>query len=409
MTRIIGLDIGKHGKAVGWLIDELHRPLSAYYQAHQKDYFTIYPTNDGIDFLLKLEPDGIVMEPTGSWYSSIWGRVGKVYGIPVYWVGHADLHGQRKHFDFKNKYDQIDALVLASCYFDDSWVNRFGEKHWLKSYRSEVLEPVRELFWEYRQLLKLRTVLVQQLKQRCAYEFPEIAGDDWHQSETKGTTPIIRWLAGKSKTGKKSKKYPKSVAVRLGIDLTDYTENHANLTITVELALFEIEQMLTRLLDRPEFAPYIEVFKSYGIGPGVCACLLLRTYPLERFLNNGQVVIDMIEHPDGRITKQHKSLRWFQAFLGFTRYHAQSGDEDDIKFGGSKVCRALLFQSFKPRLTRGHTEKTAHFRWEGDKADLYVEKYLNLRNGGVTGHDAVIRCLFMITRHIFYDLVKAIL
>ena len=105
-------------------------------------------------------------------------------------MGQADLKGQRSHFGFSNKYDKNDALCLAASYFDPYFINKDGSKRFLRGYRIKEIQAVRELVLELEQLDKLRTTLVNQLRQRFALEYPEAAAQTWHTNDH-GMTPIV--------------------------------------------------------------------------------------------------------------------------------------------------------------------------------------------------------------------------
>jgi hypothetical protein len=77
--------------------------------------------------ILELKPLGIVMEPTGIWYSNFWKHLATFHKIPIYWIGHGDLAAQRKSYGFRNKRDDEDAFALALTYFDDRFVNVYGK------------------------------------------------------------------------------------------------------------------------------------------------------------------------------------------------------------------------------------------------------------------------------------------
>ena len=129
MNRIVGLDVGR-GSAVLCCLDEFPDNIQQHYKKlrKQKKFTKVDCTRAGVEKLLSLRPTGIVLEPSGHWYSHIWVSVAKANDIPIYWIGHTDLAGQRKHYGFTNKRDEEDALCLAACYFDRQFIDINGNK-----------------------------------------------------------------------------------------------------------------------------------------------------------------------------------------------------------------------------------------------------------------------------------------
>ncbi len=68
------------------------------------------------------------------------------------------------------------------------------------------------------QLQKLRSGLIAQLRQRLAYEFPEIVRHKMEISPVRGFTRIIGWLAGVHQEKRYDNKYACSVAHELNIE-----------------------------------------------------------------------------------------------------------------------------------------------------------------------------------------------
>ena len=116
--RIIGLDIGR-GVAVACLLEHFPVNIQQHYKQlkRNKQFYKLTTSQAGVDKFLSLEPDGIVLEPTGHWYSHFWVTVAKAHNTDIYWVGHSDLDKQRGSYGFTNKRDEEDALCLAACYF----------------------------------------------------------------------------------------------------------------------------------------------------------------------------------------------------------------------------------------------------------------------------------------------------
>ena len=126
--RIIGLDIGR-GVAFACLLESFPVNIQRHYKnlKNQKKFYKLTTSQSGVDRLLSLSPDAIVLEPSGHWYAHFWVTVAKAYRIDIYWVGHSDLDKQRGSYGFTNKRDEEDALCLAATYFDDRFIDENGK------------------------------------------------------------------------------------------------------------------------------------------------------------------------------------------------------------------------------------------------------------------------------------------
>ena len=194
--RIIGLDVGRGSAVLCCLSEFPSNILRAYRQLRkERKFYKVKCDRAGADLLLSLQPNGIVLEPSGHWYSHFWVTLAKHHGIAIYWVSHTDLYCARGEYGFKNKRDAEDALSLAATYFDTSFQDDRGNKRYLNYYQNELVVNMRELFLAKEQLQKLRTNLIAQLRQRLSYELPEIATSTLQISNARGYTPLIYWLA----------------------------------------------------------------------------------------------------------------------------------------------------------------------------------------------------------------------
>ncbi len=239
--RIIGLDVGR-GSAVLCCLEKFPDIILQHYRLlkRKKKFYHVKCSKAGVDKLRSLNPDGIVLEPSGHWYSQFWVAVAKTYSIKIYWVSHTDLYCARGNYGFGNKRDEEDALCLAATYFDPQFIDDEGRKRYLNYYQNELVANLRELFLAKEQLQKLRTNLVTQLRQRLSYEFPEAAISSMEISKVREFTPLIYWLAKNNTNTRYDNKYKLSIAHELGITITDYTRNHASTIIEVEHAIVGI-------------------------------------------------------------------------------------------------------------------------------------------------------------------------
>lgn len=396
---IIGLDIGKHGNAVACPLLAMPENILQHHDSEDSVFLHLTSSKKSIRELLDLDPTGLVMEPTGGWYSAFWHRVAEVYHIPVYWMGHADLKGQRSHFGFPNKYDKNDALCLGASYFDPYFINKDGSKRFLKGYRIKEIQSVRELVLELEQLDKIRTTLVNQLRQRFALEYPEAAAQSWGVNE-KGMTPIIEWLIGKNHHGRRINHYHNSIANSLGIDISEYSLKHGGAINDIERRRMETEMMLWEAMNQECFIPYLKAFKGFQWGLGMEALTLMKVYPFEKFLVDGFPVVEWVKTKNNGRQKRHRSLQQFQSYLGLSRRVEQSGDKEHIKWFNSKMMRSHYYIWCMARICpqpprRLDTEigKKLGDKWDNMKATKQAK-----------GKDAIMRLCFYATRLLFNQL-----
>ncbi|MEL4897695.1 IS110 family transposase [Crocosphaera sp. Alani8] len=358
------------------------------------------PTKKSIRDLLQLKPTGLVMEPTGGWYSGFWHRVAEVHNIPVYWMAHAELKGQRSHFGFPNKYDENDSLCLAASYFDPYFINKDGSKRFLKGYRIKEIQAVRELVLELEQLDEIRTALVNQLRQRFALEYPEAAAQSW-QVDKEGYTPIIKWLIGKNNHGKRVNHYNNSVANSLEIDISDYSINHASAIHDLERRRIETEGMLWDALEQDCFTPYRKAFSEFNWGIGMQSLVLSKVYPFDKFLVNGFPIIEWVETRNNGKQKRHRSLQQFQSYLGLSRRIEQSGDKESLRWFNSRVMRAHFYIwcmcricPSPPRRLETEIGRKLGAKWDTMRQEKKAK-----------GKDAIIRLTFYAT-HLLFNKLK---
>lgn len=398
-NRILGLDVGR-GSAVLCCIDEFPSNILQHYKqlCNSKQFFKVDCSRAGVEKLLSFKPTGIVLEPTGYWYSQFWVTVAEKYGIDIYWIGHNDLDKLRGNYGFTNKRDEEDALCLAASYFDDRFIDIHGQKRFLKLSANQAITRVRELFNAKEQLQKIRTGLIAQLRQRLSYEFPEAARHTMKISEVKGYTPIIHWLATGIKNARYDNKYKLSVAPELGITISDYTRDHAQTIITLELRITQTVLAIALAINLPEFDGYNAVFDRFGFGLNIRALLLFNLFPFEKFLVSGKPWVEY-QPSLGKLQKRHRSLRKFQAFCGMSYKYRKSGDIVKRSFHGNGIIRSHLYIWAVCTLSR--TKNIKHNALRQELSDRYQE----LRKS-VKGKDALNRILFKLTRMIFYELVK---
>ncbi|MGK7898217.1 MAG: hypothetical protein AB4372_32520 [Xenococcus sp. (in: cyanobacteria)] len=304
--KILGLDIGR-GSAVACLLDSFPVNIQKHYKKlkRDKEFYKLTTDSKGLKNFLELKPDAIILEPTGHWYSHFWVNVANKNSIQIYWVGHSDLDKQRGSYGFTNKRDEEDALCLAASYFDGRFIDEQGNKRFLNYYygQDEAITRIRETFLEKEQLAKLRSGLVAQLRQRLAYEYPEIVKYYMKISSLRGFTPIIGWLAGSHQDRRYDSKYSRSVVHELDIKISDFTRSHCKNIVEIETRITQCYDKLDELIKLPDFETYLRVFDKFGFGLDNKVLLLYQCYPFDKFLINNKAWIEY-EESKGKLQKR---------------------------------------------------------------------------------------------------------
>lgn len=404
--QIVGLDVGRNTCVAVSLSEFPAIPLK-HFASIRNECIRLNADRSGVEKLMALKPDGIVLEPTGSWYSAFWKDVANFFSIPLYWVGHADLAHQRGAYGFKNKRDDEDAFCLACTYFDDRFINKLGEKRYLR-FEPEVM-AIRQKFLELEMLDKHRTAGINQLRQRLCREFPEAAEQRIVESEKLGFSPFLGWLAGEYSYSRGENKYNKSIAKDMGIAIQSFTRNHARRLVQIERESSEIELEMIQLMNTDEFYPYLQVFKRFGFGTRNQVILLTQIYPFSKFLVNGKSWVEYELPPMSRHAKEqpkaqkrHRSLRQFQAYLGLSYKLKQSGDSLKKAFLGSDIVRSHLYIWAVGKIRT----KPVGFNVSGHIGDELTTKVLDLTARGVEGSDKITRLVFRATALLFKELYK---
>ncbi|MBU7587262.1 MAG: hypothetical protein KAF91_31185 [Nostoc sp. TH1S01] len=334
--RILGLDVCKNS-VVGWLLDTNSVPQNfrEYFRKNKRpkdnDPLTFKAEMSGVNGLLELKPDAIILEPTGIHYSWIWAHICSIEKIEIRWVGHAEVKHFRKQNKLPDKNDQADAAALA-LYAFTHWHNQEFFLH----FNAGNVARLRELWLQLQSINRIQSAPINRLRQQLAKEFPEAAlsaskpGDD-------GMVPLWAWLAGRERnTRRKSsyydRLYAKSIAPRYGVKISDFTRTLADLICDLRDWENKIQAEILELLNSPEFIPYTRVMTQFGISDRQQALLISQIFPITKF----------------------ESLGRFKRRLGMAKDEESSGDKESYKTGGSKLCRSQLYLWIYNRIAPEH-------------------------------------------------------
>lgn len=351
MTKVLGIDVGAKF-VVAFSLSEL--PVGIAYPKFYKHNAKIciskiridnrkegssISLKDAIDLLTELNPDVIVMETTGVWYSRLWARIAAHLNIEVRWIGHGDLAHLRGAYGFKDKDDRTDAFCLAVSYFDP--IFNAGNS-WL-TWRTGAVADVNDRLLEIKSLESTTKILQQQIRQRLKYEFPEVADRAITNARTNdGFTAWVGYLAGIHTYKRIENERAKSIATELSIEISQYTRDHAAAICGNEIRETRLNADLAQSLLDPAFDKYRETFELFGFGSMMQATVLSNIYPLQKFLVFNKPQIDRYED-DRKKYKKNRSLAGFQISLGMGKRLIESGGSTSMIYSGSSFSRKMLY------------------------------------------------------------------
>jgi len=334
--RIVGLDVCK-SSVVACLLTK--------FPTHPKQYFrtTKFPTfkagDVGIQALLELKPDIAVIEPSGVHYSKLWAKVLEYENIEVRWVGHVQLRSYRQNLRLPSKNDKADALALA-CY---CWQYLEQSEYFLR-FNPAPVAKLREIYLQLHHLNRVQNPIINRLRQSLAYEFPEVAQTRSLRRTHVDIPPLWGWLAQTRSSPYYERIYAKSVTRAYGIEISEFTRMHAQRLCSLQLQENQLEAELELLLRVPEYQPYLKVFACFGFGLRTKALLLSQIYPIQSYLGSGnKPIVEFERGNNGKLQKQHRSLRSFKLRLGLGLVEDSSGDYHQWVAGGSSLCRKALW------------------------------------------------------------------
>jgi uncharacterized protein involved in tolerance to divalent cations len=351
MTKVLGIDIGARF-VVAFQLSEL--PVGQSYPEFYKRNAKISLSKirmdnskegssvnlkDAIELLTEIKPDVIVMEPTGVWYSRLWAKLAEHLGIEVKWIGHGDLAHLRGAYGFKDKDDRTDAFCLAVSYFDPIFNAGNSWLYW----KSGVIADVNDGLLEIKSLESTTKILVQQIRQRLKYEFPEVADRAINNKLThEGFTAWVGYLAGIHDYTRIKNDHAKSIASELSIKLSQYTRDHAAAICGNQIREVRLKADLSESLLDPAFDAYRETFELFGFGYVMQSTMLSNIYPIEKFLVDRKPHIDRYEDDRGK-HKKNMSLAGFQISLGMGKRLIESGGSTALIYSGSSFARKMLY------------------------------------------------------------------
>jgi hypothetical protein len=326
-----------------------------------------------VDWVKEAKPALAVMEPTGHHYSKLWHTLLEKIGVKVLFIGHVELkrHREGKNIPGRGKNDAVDALAMASYPHDPETHNLDGTLNLNKFLivQGSAIARLRELVMELEHLARVQNPMVNYLRQRLAWEFPEVAQRNL-KSNTKYLPPLLGWLSGDQESTSPAgwtrieNEYDKSIAPESGIELSIFSRLHGRWLCDLHFFEGATDLELVDLIASTEFEPYQQIFDRFGFGLRTRSRLLSRIYPFESFLlPNGKFWIERTQRvtystkrrksdrngksddqsTTRKTTKKNKSRDSFKLRLGMGTVLEASGDKEKIIPGGSSICRQALW------------------------------------------------------------------
>jgi transposase len=382
---VIGADVGK-----GSLVCAVLRSENIDVREFNLfgEYYTIDATVSGLNKLLSLNPDVVVMEPTGVNYLKIWASHLARAGIEVALVGHKQLRSHRIDLSLPDKDDYADALALG-CYY----LKHRGNPLRFVRIRDSTTSELRDRVLRIKHINRVRIVVSNRLKQDLAWAFPEMA----HISDD---APLFwGWLAGERKSVKYDALYQASCGNGIDRNIRVRASIHCQL-LREEL---ELDREMRSFLVDPQYLPYLKVMRKYGIGDRAAAMIISQFFPLSNFLGeDGEpLVILAPSKKTGKLTRRHLSLRRFRKTMGVAPVREQSGKSPEkTKKAGSQLVRNELWlwiwRNFERKNVRLNPFLTSELMpiWE------------KLRGDGKTISRSRSIFAFKVIDRLFYDLVR---
>lgn len=403
--KILGIDVGGADYCTAYFIDHIPENPKAYIQGPDFAEFVIHYTRDEIDAALALEPDAVILEPTGGYEDILIHRC-EVNQIPYRLANVGRVASFRGDMGIP-KTDRYDAFALA-CFGIHKWNDRSA---WVQPVQ---LKDLRELLMQRRQLMTQRRSLINQFRQRLHREFPEGRFDQrrpW-QADTHG---IFRWCQGEK--FKRFNWWQEKINNSCGIGISDFTKALGVQIYEVDNRCIATEDQISQYLKREEFKPYVEVFNQFGFSQRLSAWWLTRCYPFDQFLGDDGRPISF-KRPSKTSLKKvttHLSLNRFKCILGagtipntsgirgesktYRRKSRKSKKEPEYYVVGDRFCREAFVLWADKQIVTG--------RGQGIRAEELMTYYKRKKASGKPYYKCL-GCLHGYTaKLVFKALVKA--
>ncbi|NEP39926.1 MAG: IS110 family transposase [Okeania sp. SIO2H7] len=332
-----GVDVGSSSIVVCWAIERPTQVRETYRDFANFREFDL----KSIDALKSLGITKAFLEPTGWHYARLWISILERSGADVCLVGHGELLSYRKFLDLPDKDDRADALALLCYGFDFEGVTgRFLFR------RDADCQKLRDFYFRLGFYARLRTSLINRLRQDLKYQFPEIS-NVYLGRKTYGNTPLtVRWLSGEEE----SQGYESSLACSVGEGLyCDDTIFMAELLYDIFEQERWIEDRITDIFRLEKFVPYLEVLQEFKMGNlRTAAFIISQVFPLDCFLgDNGRPIVEKRLTENGNLATRRLSEARFKSRMGAAPSREFSGKSRRFRKRGSREARIVLWRWFR--------------------------------------------------------------
>lgn len=385
--KVIGADACK-GRLVCVMLDYLpSRAEAGEIYRDKSAYFDVDVNAKGLNFLLSLKPDVLVIEPTGSNYIKFWVVKLAEHGVKIALVGHKKSNRYRDNLGLPDKDDEADALALC-CYYHEHQADPLQ----FARIRDNVTSQLRDAALRLKHIDRIQSPLINRLQQDLAWAMPEVTG-------SVNAVLFWRWLAGRAR----SARYDRLAIDTCGLGITQNMRAMAGLLVDLWHQKSVVETEMLTLLNSPQFDRERDVMKKYLLPPICQAIIISQYYPLANFLGeDGREIIQKARsRRTGNISYKQVSLRRFRKTLGVAPVREASGKSPTkTKKAGSKLCRSHLWiWSF------GLFERNSRAKTSTPFISGLNDLWLSLKG---KKHIKVVRSTFhsKVVEQLFYDLLN---
>ena len=328
MNKIVcGADVCKDS-IVCCFLSEIPDDVEKFFKQNGKNFPKFKSTLEDAQKFLEYKPTHLILEPTGTHYAWIFAELAEQQGIKVLWAPNHKCKALRDTHDLPGKNDAADALALALTGLTYSETSSL----WLKFSHRDGLYEMRQLVLKHESINRMKSPVVNRIRQQLAHEFPEAAlvkskvGPD-------GKIPLWAWLAGISRKLKKKDPtydnlWDESIAKLLGLEISPFTKGLAKTLDEYETQQQRLEAEMLKILKKPHLKPYHEVLSRFNLDVKLQTMIISMVYPLDRFIDD-----------DGMRNARAR----FKQRLGLGKVDDSSGDKKGSKAGGSAVSRKMLY------------------------------------------------------------------
>ncbi|KGF73358.1 hypothetical protein DO97_21430 [Neosynechococcus sphagnicola sy1] len=337
---IVGLDVCESSVVACSLTEKPAKPLD-WFRENRSKIPILTANKEGIDQLIEMKPDYVVLEPTGVNYSRLWATWLDKANVPILWVGHAQLRGYRMGLKLPSKNDQADALALAVFAFD----HLNDPEYFLRFEIFGIGATIRSLGLQLKHLNRVANPIVNRLRQNLAHEWPEMMNRNLEPTKNQEAPTMLRFICGEELSKRSYTIYSRSLTSTVGSGLSNFSLEHAKRLLNLENQQISIERLLCEHVYSDSFKAYNAVFDRFGFGRRIRGILLSYCYPFESFLNqNGNEIKEKVRSRNGKRGVRYRSLAAFKLSLGYGMVENSSGSAQGWILGGSKLCRIALWQ-----------------------------------------------------------------